>query len=99
PLDQLDLANSDRRLAGDGAREVDGCAPLGDEQPDELVPGHERHRQPGRPAAAGELGPELGESEGAPALAGRARRAPVELLAAGLEQVDVARLRAQELAG
>ena len=96
-LDDLHLLETDRDLARDGAAELDAHAPFGHEQPDQLVVRHERNRDPRASPAARELGPELREAERVPrvsrlGIAGDA----LELLAARIEQVDVAGARGQE---
>ena len=96
-LDQVDLLDPDGSLARDGAREIDRRAPLADEQAEQLVPRDERHGDPGGAVAASELRPELGEPERAAGLsAGRRRGLESELLAARLEEVQVAGGRLQQ---
>ena len=71
-------------------------ASLGDEQADQLAVRDERDGEARAPTSPCELGAELGEPERltrAPGLG--VARDPVELLARGVEQVDVARARAR----
>ena len=98
-LDQLDLLERDRGLVGDGASEVDlATCPSAARSPSSSSFATSGTATEAGAAAAGELGPELGEADRRRGRRRRParRRARCSTSRAGVEQVDVARLGARE---
>src|SRR5262249_21567411 len=69
-LDDLHLLDPHRDLARDRSTQLDPCAPLRDQQADELAGRDERDRESAAPAPAGQLGTELREPESLTSAAG-----------------------------
>ena len=88
---------ADGDLARDRAAELDARAAVGDEEADQLAVRDERDGEPRAPAAARELGPELGEAErlprACPAPGARPRSSSSRRR---VEEVDVARPRGEQ---